>query len=344
MRSLKRWAALALLALASGVAAAAPPAAPPAQKVVVSTDIGDDIDDAFALALLLRSPELDVLGIASAWGDTALRAQLLQRLLQQAGRSEIPLAIGHKTTSTIPFSQARWAAQGTLPRKAPDAADFILAQARRHPGQVTLLVLGPLTDAARALQRDPQGFAQLRQVVLMGGSVRAGYGKSRYRPPSAPAPEYNIVSDIGAAQRVFAAGVPIVLLPLDATQVTLEEPERVALFAHGDPLTDALTQLYYQWRDTDQPWASATPTLFDVVPVAYLLDPSLCPTVPLRIAVDDQGYTREVPSGASAAGGAAAVDASANGGHAAPGAANAQVCLALDRQRLIALYMQRLLR
>jgi inosine-uridine nucleoside N-ribohydrolase len=339
MRSLKRWAALALLALASVAAAAAPPA----QKVVVSTDIGDDIDDAFALALLLRSPELDVLGIASAWGDTALRAQLLQRLLQQAGRSEIPLAIGHATPSTIPFSQARWAAQGTRPRKAPDAADFILAQARRHPGQVTLLVLGPLTDAARALQRDPQGFAQLKQVVLMGGSVRAGYGKSRYRPPSAPAPEYNIVSDIGAAQRVFAAGVPIVMLPLDATQVTLEEPERVALFAHGDPLTDALTQLYYQWRDTDQPWASATPTLFDVVPVAQLLDPSLCPTVPLRIAVDDRGYTREVPPGARATGGTVAVDDASDGGHAAPGAANAQVCLALDRPRLIALYMQRLL-
>ncbi|CTP86257.1 inosine-uridine preferring nucleoside hydrolase precursor [Xanthomonas translucens pv. poae] len=350
MRSLKRWAALALLGMAPMAAAVAAAergaAAAPAQhtllsaarvqKVVVSTDIGDDIDDAFALALLLRSPELEVLGIASAWGDTALRAQLLQRLLQQAGRSAIPLAIGHATTSSIPFSQARWAAQGTLPRKAPDAADFILAQARRHPGQVTLLVLGPLTDAARALQRDPQGFAQLRQVVLMGGSVRAGYGKSRYRPANPPAPEYNIVSDIGAAQRVFGAGVPIVMLPLDATQVTLEEPERVALFAHGDPLTDALTQLYYQWRDTDQPWASATPTLFDVVPVAQLLDPGLCPTVPVRIAVDDQGYTREVPSGGVA--GDPAAD-----GHAAGGGANVQVCLALDRPRLIALYMRRLL-
>jgi inosine-uridine nucleoside N-ribohydrolase len=312
-------------------------AAPAPLPVVVSTDVGDDIDDAFALALLLRSPELEVLGIASAWGDTTLRVRLLQRLLQQAGRSEIQLALGHQTASATPFSQARWAARGTLPRPLPDAADLILAQARRQPGQVTLLVLGPLTDAARALQRDPQGFAQLRQVVLMGGSVRAGYGKSRYRPPNPPAPEYNIVSDIGAAQRVFAAGVPIVMLPLDATQVTLEEPERVALFAHGDPLTDALAQLYYQWRDTDQPWASATPTLFDVVPVAQLLAPGLCPTVPLRIAVDDQGYTREVPS-AGVAGDAAA------GRRAAAGAANVQVCLVLDRPRLIALYMQRLLR
>ncbi|MBO9875104.1 MULTISPECIES: nucleoside hydrolase [Xanthomonas] len=338
MRNLIRWAALALLATASFAAVAARPAAAappqgtgvstaPAQKVIVSTDVGDDIDDAFALALLLRSPELQVLGIASAWGDTGLRAQLLQRLLQQAGRNDIPLAIGQRTTSTIPFSQARWAAKGTLPRKAPDAAQFILDQARRHPGEVTLLVLGPLTDAARAQQRDPAGFAQLKQVVLMGGSVRAGYGKSRYRPPNPPAAEYNIAADIPAAQRVFGAGVPIVMLPLDATQVTLEEPERVALFAHGEPLTDALAQLYYQWRDTDQPWASATPTLFDVVPVAQLLDPGLCPTVPLRIVVDDKGYTRETPTAD------------------APGAAaNAQVCLALDRPRLIALYMQRLLR
>ncbi|AJC45624.1 nucleoside hydrolase [Xanthomonas sacchari] len=331
MRVLKQWAASALLIAATwaadAVAAPPPTTTAPVQKVVVSTDVGDDIDDAFALALLLRSPELQVLGIASAWGDTGLRAQLLQRLLQQAGRNDIPLAIGQRTDSTIPFSQARWAAKGTLPRKAPDAAQFILDQARRHPGDVTLLVLGPLTDAARAQQRDPAGFAQLKQVVLMGGSVRVGYGKSRYRPPNPPAAEYNIAADIPAAQRVFGAGVPIVMLPLDATQVTLEEPERVALFAHGEPLTDALAQLYYQWRDTDQPWASATPTLFDVVPVAQLLDPGLCPTVPLRIVVDDKGYTRETTTAD------------------APGAAaNAQVCLALDRPRLIALYMQRLLR
>ncbi|WP_045738982.1 nucleoside hydrolase [Xanthomonas sp. MUS 060] len=332
MRVMKQWAALVLLSVVACAIAVSVAMAAPVQKVVVSTDIGDDIDDAFALALLLRSPELQVLGIASAWGDTDLRAQLLQRLLRQAGRRDIPLAIGQRTTSTVAFSQARWAAKGMLPRAAADAVQFILAQARRHPGEVTLLVLGPLTDAARALQRDPVGFAQLKQVVLMGGSVRVGYGKSRYRPSNPPVPEYNIVSDIAAAQRVFAAGVPIVMFPLDATQVTLEEPERIALFAHGTPLTDALTQLYYQWRDTDQPWSSATPTLFDVVPVAQLLAPDLCPTVPLRIVIDDQGNTRQMPvSSTTATAGSAG------------GTANAQVCLALDRSRLIAWYMQRML-
>ncbi|SMQ96202.1 inosine-uridine preferring nucleoside hydrolase [Xanthomonas fragariae] len=292
----------------------------PTDLLVVSTDIGDDIDDAFALGLLLRSPQLRVLGIASAWGDTTLRAQLLQRLLQRVGRSEIPLAVGARTTSTLTFSQARWAGRGQLPSNLPDAAAMILQQARQHPGEVTLLVLGPLTDAALAQQRDPAGFAKLKRIVAMGGSVRVGYGKSAYRPASAPAPEYNILADIPAAQRVFAAGVPLVLLPLDATQVTLEEPERIALFAHGDGLTDALTQLYYQWRNTDQPWASATPTLFDAVPVAWLLRPELCPTTPLHLDVDAQGYTHE-----------------------GPGTPNVQACLMLDKPGWTVLYMRQLL-
>ena len=150
--------------------------------------------------------------------------------------------------------------------------------------------------------------------------MRVGYGKSAYRPASAPAPEYNLLADVPAAQRVFAAGVPIVLLPLDATQITLEESERVALFAQGDGLTDALTQLYYQWRNTDQPWASATPTLFDVVPVAWLLQPQLCPTTPLHLEVDAQGYTRE-----------------------GTGTPNVQACLRADKPALIDMYMRTLL-
>lgn len=312
------WLAALMLSCVAGSLSAAAPAR---QPVVVSTDVGDDIDDAFALGLLLRSPEFDVRGIASAWGDTALRARLLQHLLVEGGRADIPLAIGEPTHSAILFSQARWAERGTLPADAPSAVDLILREARRQPGQVTLLVLGPLTDAALALKRDPAAFGQLKRIVLMGGSVRVGYGKSDYRAPNPPAPEYNIVADIPAAQAVFASGVPITMLPLDATQVKLEESARVSLFGHGDGLTDALTQLYYQWRDTDQPWASATPTLFDVVPVAQLLAPALCPTVPLHIVVDAEGYTRETP-----------------------GRPNVQACLKLDKAGLIDFYMGRLLR
>lgn len=302
------------------------PEPPPAEQarlsrppLVISTDIGDDIDDAFALALALRSPSLNVTGLIASWGDAPLRARMLERLLQAAGRPGIPVAIGRSTTSTVAFSQSRWAARGPAPVSPADGADVILDQARRDPGRTTLLVLGPLTDAARAFDKDPAAFRKLKQIVLMGGAVREGYGRSDDRAPTPPVPEYNIAADIAAARKVFSAGVPLRVFPLDATKLRLQEDERVSLFAHGDALTDALGQLYWQWRDADQPWASATPTLFDVVPVAALVDPSICPTVPLRLEVDEAGMTRE-----------------------AAGTPNAHVCLRADKPAITRMLMRAL--
>ncbi len=230
--------------------------------------------------------------------------------------------------------------------------DFLLDNIRRHPGEITLFALGPLTNLAAALQRDPATFRGLRRIVLMGGSVRQGYVKSAYHAPpfampSPPDKEYNIVSDIAAARAVFNAGVPIVMMPLDATQIRLEEAARNALFAQGTPLSDALALLYHQWIDAVQPWSSLTPTLFDVVPIAYAIDPSLCPTAALRIFVDADGMTREAPGTTQIAGGttpgAGVVAPKADGLTRAPDAANAQVCLAADVPRLLDLVMRRLL-
>jgi inosine-uridine nucleoside N-ribohydrolase len=301
----------------------------PRIPVVVDLDIGDDIDDSFALALLLASPEFDLRGISTAWGDTALRARLVKRLLRELGRADVPVAEGIVTTSQTAFTQARWASGPHRPGTAdgsPAAAggasvDFLLGQAARQPGQLTLLALGPLTNVAAAIRRDPQAFRQFKQVVLMGGSVREGYSKSDYLPARPPDAEYNIVADIAAAQTVFESGVPIVMMPLDATAVRLDDQKRAALFAHGSALTDALTLMYQQWTNAYQPWASATPTLFDVVPVAWLLDPSTCPLTPLRIVIDAQGYTREVA-----------------------GTPNARVCLKVDKPAVLDRLMRALLR
>jgi len=307
------------LCIAGSLAFTAPAQAAP-QRVIVDTDIGDDIDDAFALALVLASPEFDVIGITTAWGDTTLRVRLVQRLLREIGRSDIPVAVGHATPSQTPFTQARWALRGAAVEPALPAADFLLDRIRRYPGEITLLALGPLSNLGAAIARDPAAFRRLRRVVLMGGSVRSGYAKSPFHAPRPPDKEYNIAADIAAAQAVFGSGVNLVMMPLDSTQIRFEETARNALFAQGTPLSDALTLLYHQWVDAYQPWASLTPTLFDVVPVAYAIDPGLCPTTPLRIVVDEQGATREVA-----------------------GAPNAQVCLAADVARLQALFMQRLL-
>lgn len=321
--------ALATLLPCAGHAATRPatPHAPAAEQarnsqppLIISTDIGDDVDDAFALALALRSPSLNVTGLIASWGDAPLRARMLERLLQAAGRPGIPVAVGRSTVSTVGFSQSRWAVQGTAPASPADGADAILDQARRDPGRTTLLVLGPLTDAARAFDKDPAAFGKLKQIVLMGGAVREGYGRSDYRAPTPPVPEYNIAADIEAARKVFSADVPLRVFPLDATKLRLQEDERVSLFAHGDALTDALGQLYWQWRDADQPWASSTPTLFDVVPVAALIDPSTCPGVPLRLQVDASGMIRETA-----------------------GTPNAQVCLKADKPAITRMLMRTLL-
>jgi len=323
---MKNLYALALLTLGA-VAQAAP------QPVIVDLDIGDDIDDSFALAFVLASPELDIRGITTAWGDTALRARMVRRLLQESGRGGIPVLEGLRTQSQIAFTQARWATGPHLPgapalpappapHQAGAAVDFILAQARQRPGQLTLLALGPLTNLAAAIARDPVGFRQLKQVVMMGGSVREGYSKSDYQPPRPPDREYNIISDIPAAQALFAAGVNLVMMPLDSTALRLDDQRRAAIFSHGSTLTDALTLHYQQWTNAYQPWASATPTLFDAVPVGWLLDPALCPTQPLRIEVDAEGYTRERPG-------------------ATP---NAQVCLKSDKQGVLERLMRALLR
>src|SRR5690349_19768966 len=97
------------------------------EKVVIDTDIGDDIDDAFAVALALRSPELQILGISTTFGDTTLRARLLDRMLGEVGRQDIPLAIGAPTQTVSSFTQHRFAERGLFARVShPNASDFIL--------------------------------------------------------------------------------------------------------------------------------------------------------------------------------------------------------------------------
>jgi inosine-uridine nucleoside N-ribohydrolase len=284
-------------------------------------DIGDDIDDAFALGLLLQSPEIEIVGITTAWGDTALRVRLLERLLRETGHSGIPVAQGITTPNPTPFTQARYAQRGAAPA-APSvgAVDFLLQQIRQRPGQITLLALGPLTNIGAAIARDPATFRQLKQVVMMGGSVRAGYRKSQYVPSRPADKEYNIASSVAGAKALFGSGVRIVMMPLDATQIRLDEVERNALFGHGSPLTDALALLYHQWIDAYQPWSSTMPSLFDVVPVAWLVDPLVCPATPLHITIGDDGSTRE-----------------------GPGKPNAAVCLASDQEKFFKVLMGRLL-
>jgi purine nucleosidase len=286
------------------------------QLVVLDTDIGDDIDDAFALALALRSPELKILGVTTTFGNTELRARLLDRYLEAVGRADIPVAAGPESTANNVFTQQAYALRSP-PRVHPDGAAFILDQIRKFPGEVTLIGIGPLVTVQAAIARDHVTFRRLKRVVLMGGSIERGYDgrNGEHRPPE---PEWNFARDPAGAQALLAAGVPVFIMPLDSTQIRLEEAERERIFAYGSPLTDQLTLLYHQWKSGTGSH-SPTPTLFDPVAVTFAIRPDLCPVKPMHLEVDDKGFTRP-----------------------GPGRPNAEVCLASDEKGFLDLLLTRL--
>src|SRR5690349_24880470 len=103
-------------------------------KIIIDTDIGDDIDDAFAVALALRSPEVQILGITTTFGDTGERAKLVDRFLGESGRTDIPVAVGVATPPKGVFTQRVYAESGRFARSShPSAVDFILDQIKRQP-------------------------------------------------------------------------------------------------------------------------------------------------------------------------------------------------------------------
>ena len=281
------------------------------EKIIIDTDIGDDIDDAFAVALALKSPELQILGITTEFGDTETRAKLVDRMLGETGRQDIPVAVGVHTGAKTSFGQRPYAEGGHFARAShPAAVDFILDQIRNNPGEITLVTIGPLVNVGAIIDRDPRTFKKLKRVVSMGGSIDRGYGDP-YAPPTPPQPEWNILNDVASAKKLFASGVPIYLMPLDSTQLKLDEVRREYLFRQGTPITDALVILYHQW-------GQQTPTLFDPMTIAFIDDPKLCPVQPMNIVVDDKGMTLR--------------------GNGPP---NAQVCLHSDPQAFFRFYLER---
>jgi inosine-uridine nucleoside N-ribohydrolase len=287
-----------------------------ATPIIIDTDVGDDIDDAFALALAASDPRLDLLGVTTAWGDTGLRRRLALRLLAAAGRTGIPVAQGRATPDSVRFTQAAWAAGGPDTPPGVSALEFIRNEVRKRPGQITLVALAPLSNIQDLIDYDPETLRGLKRIVMMGGSIYAGYGRDAAGHPTPPSAEYNVASLPKALARLLALGVPIVLFSLDSTQLKLNAASRAQIFGQGSPIASALAQLYDAWRALNA-WRQTDPTLFDAVPVAWLLDPTLCPTTPLRLAVDDQGFTRVVP-----------------------GAPNIEACLSLREEATLALILR----
>jgi inosine-uridine nucleoside N-ribohydrolase len=276
--------------------------------VILDTDIGTDVDDAYALAALVHRPELELLGVTTVSGDAVARARLAAKLLAVAGGrwARVPVYAG-TSTATQYMKQVDWAAGFTAPTLHDSGGvEFLRRTIDAQPGRITLIAVGELTNVAALLESDPGIARRIKAISLMGGSIYRGYAAG-----SKPEPEWNIRSNAHAAQVVFRSGVPLLVAPLDSTADLRLTPEmRVELFARGLPLNDALAALNSIWRHTNT-WKAENPTLFDVLAVALVEPRHPYPLKALHIEVADDGLTQVASGGKANARVALEVDAAA---------------------------------
>ena len=266
--------------------------------VIFDTDIGDDIDDTWALAFLLGCPELDVKLITTAMSDTRPRVKLVARMLTIAGRTDIPIGTG------IPWGkndrghhQDLWVADYDLSsypgRIYEDGVQAIIDTIMSSPEPLTVIAVGPLPNIAEALRREPQ-IAQKARFVGMHGSIRRGYG-GRAKPSA----EYNVKAVVEAAQKVFTADWDMTITPLDTCGIVKLDGEKYQKVLSSDhALAQAVMKNYRVWMNTRRRLlqkvydvGKTSTTLYDTVAVYLALSTELVETEHLAIGVTDDGYT-----------------------------------------------------
>jgi len=277
-------------------------------QVIFDTDICDDIDDTWALALLLQSPEFDVKLITTEVGNTQSKAKTVAKFLQTVGRTDIPIGIGvqqHKG----PHRQDAWAKDydlssypGTIYEDGVQALIDTIMKSRR---KIKLVAVGPVPNVAAALEREPK-IAKKAEFVGMHGSVRRGYGNN-----PTPSAEYNVRAFVKEAQKVFTAPWDMTITPLDTCGIIqLKDQKYQKVLNKNSPLTRALMENYRAWhkqgirsnnkdlseaeldKRVEQKCSSSSSTLFDTVAIYLAMSTDLAKMEKLPIIVTDDGYTR----------------------------------------------------
>lgn len=263
--------------------------------VILDTDICDDIDDTWALALLLQSPEFDIKLITTAVGDTPAKTKIVAKFLQTAGRTDIPIGTGLTTGDMKQgHRQDEWVKDFDLSKYGgkiyPDGVQAITDTIMNSPQQITLIAIGPLPNIAAALEREPN-IAKKARFVGMHGSVRRGYGGK-----SQPQREYNVVSFIKASQTVFTAGWDMTITPLDTCSlVVLKRDKYKKVLESNDPIAKAVIDNYRVWlKSGNMNQADVnvkSSTLFDTVAVYLAMSSDLLEMENLGIRVTNDGMT-----------------------------------------------------
>lgn len=273
------------------------------KKVYLQTDIGGDIDDFWALVMLLKQPWLDLRMILTDTGNTVYRAAICAKLLQLAGRGDVVVGAGlaEWPDARHPMSHLDWVKDYPLasyPNYTQNGIDRFVDMVRAEDGPVTLVAIGPVPSLAAALRKAPD-IARKIDFVGMFGSVYRGY--SGHPRPDA---EYNVYMYVEDSKAVFSADWrSATITPLDTCGlVKLEGDLYGRIAASADPLVAAIRDVYHGWcrhhaGGKPVPAPTASSVLFDTVAVHLASSWDFLVREDIRLAVDDKGFTRPDPAG-----------------------------------------------
>ena len=266
------------------------------QKIIIDTDPGQDIDDLLALLFALKRPELDIQAITTVTWPSDKRARMVKRLLRYLDRTDIPVAAGMqfplrqcseqevRNQHDLACTMNHYAfAEPEDPRDQPgteDAADLIIRTVEKHPGEIGLACIAPLTNIACALRRKPEIASKIKYIALMGGETAL----NRI--------EHNVAFDYIASDVVLTSGVPIFMGTWEVTRRFVLTQDDCALFKNSaSPLHQALGRSIDLWHPV-QNWKPG-PVMYDIFPIIWSFDRSFYTTVPKSVRVETRGeFTR----------------------------------------------------
>ena len=259
-------------------------------KVILDTDIGTDVDDALALAALMGSKEVDLIGITTVYGDVRLRSAIAMHLCSLVNR-EIPTFAGEDKTISgrevwVSGSEGKnYENLASFTPQITSAVDFLVNAVVSQPKSIDVIAIGPLTNIARAIQTNLDFVEKVKRVWIMGGD----FTQSRV--------EHNFKCDIDAARIVLESNVPISILDLPSSQKTIIRMEEIEQIRNAPALGALLYSEIMSWiRPRNQDWTIP----HDPIAALALLAPEFfesSPTGKAKIDSEGMSFWNETPSG-----------------------------------------------